>query len=384
MNLLFITGEFPPQISGIGDQTFFLAQKLHDRGFKTSVSTGPSNDNPSFPFVTVQRRSELWGKPAAEEVEAFIEKEKPHVIHIQFHTCSFARKMGIQFFPKHLKKKFPTIKIVTTYHEFAAPMKRFSLIPMFLSSDANLVTNDRDYERISNRIPFQSFKKKLFYIPMGSGIPKIAFSPEERQALRKKMGLHPEEILLLRFGFLHEAAFEEILPLFDAVHILKSRFPVKIMLLGSLSPSLQPRLQQAIEDRKLASQVLIEDSLPAIEVSKKIQIADIGLAPYTDGLSERRTGFITLLAHGLPIITTRKGHFPACLQEGRHVLSIAANRNPELWAEKIEKLILNQHLRQTIAQAANDVAFHYDWNQIAAETSQVYQQLCESSSLQIQ
>jgi glycosyltransferase involved in cell wall biosynthesis len=135
----------------------------------------------------------------------------------------------------------------------------------------------------------------VIHLPSPSAIDRI---PVDRQRARAELDLAPEEIVLCFFGTWHVSKMSS--RVLDTLAMLLSEGKsARLLAIGSESENL---LAQA--DEKLCPYILAPGYLDAETVSRALQASDLFLAPFSDGVSTRRTTVMAALEHGLAVVTT--------------------------------------------------------------------------------
>ncbi len=364
-------------ISGMGDYAYQLANALQrldaDVTVLTSDSHADHHDAPHGPRIL--RTVPSWNRHGFPAIMRAVETHAPDVVHLQFMTSTFQYEWAIQFLPWKLRKRFPKLKVITTFHEFAAPLGRTLLIPLLYGSDAFIVTNDHHFRRLSEIKKIMGLKQPLLRIPLAATILPVDGYLENREKTRRQLGFSPEEIVLLRFGIIHDLSTPEIVRVLRILADLRRKnLPVKLLLIGKSDSGLQTLVSE-IRAHGLQDHVLIKTDLAPEFISAYLYASDIGLALYPDGVSEKRTAFLSLLGHGLPVLGIKTGIFPSELEAGKNILTVEAHATDAQWSEKISLLVQNAALRKEIGEAGSLVARLHQWPRIAESTKNIYQLL---------
>lgn len=374
MNIVIISPEFPPDVSGVGDYAWHLARSLVEAGHKVSVLTSHRNGvtQISSPAINVHPLIESWDYASQSILMDKIVELQPDIIHINYHTCSFQRDPMINFLPLVIKLSKVNAKVVSTYHELAAPYKRFALLPQMMFSQVNVFTNDRDFDRLG---PFKK-RNKFSYVPLASNINMEPLSESEKITCRKEIKVEASQVVILRFGFINSLIVQSMIEL---LHVFKdtnfSNHEAKLVFVGDCEPESLSTLQTEVKKMNLGESVSFLGHKNAKEVSAYLQIADLALAPYPDGVSERRGAFLALVRHAVPTLTTKGKHFPKRIQDGVHVQSVATNAPREVWVSKLKELVTNQPLRQRIKKSLAELCDVYSWERVASEMDEIYKRM---------
>lgn len=359
----------------MGDYAFHLSQSLKKLGHQILVLTQGTG--------TAGEEVLCWPGKWAREAWPFIRKEvqawKPEVFHLQYMTTTFQNSVFINFLPFFLKRDFPEIKIVTTYHEFASPLRRTALIPLLWGSRAHIVTNDRHFEWLKTFKRFGVLRGKIARIPLGANILPSGDAEELRRIYRQQLGLKEEEILLTRFGILHDWSLPEVQLLARVFKkIWQEGQPVKFLVMGKAEERARSLFAGTLRELGLEKSVFVKQDISPKEINGLIAASDIGLAPYLDGVSEKRTALLSLMARGLPVISTRKGKTPSEFQENENILTVGL-WDEEEWESAVRRLLTEPALRRRLSEGAKKMAAVHDWENIGNMTGALYSRLGEGS-----
>lgn len=100
-----------------------------------------------------------------------------------------------------------------------------------------------------------------------------------------------------------------------------------------------------------ATHVVFAGGLPATALSAHIASADLGLAPYVDGASTRRSSLSSLLAHGLPIVGL-DGPITDPLLRDSGALALTPLADAAGWTRQIAEVLGDQPRRAQMGAAA--------------------------------
>jgi glycosyltransferase involved in cell wall biosynthesis len=120
-----------------------------------------------------------------------------------------------------------------------------------------------------------------------------------------------------------------------------------------------------------SDRVTFQGALPASDVSRALQSARIGLAPYVNGASTRRTTFAALLQHGLPIVAL-DGITTSDQLRASDACVWTPEGEPERFVAAVQTLVNDERRRRELSPRA--AAFYRDnlsWARIGALYSDV-------------
>jgi glycosyltransferase involved in cell wall biosynthesis len=161
MNVLFVSGEYPPLPGGISDYTALLAGELNEQGVSTQVLSSAG----SSAALTVER----WSWRVIRLIQQEIARRSIDLVHIQYQTGAFGMHPVINILPRLLNN----LPVVTTFHDLLPPylfpkagrLRDASVIRLARWSDATVVTNPADERQIESR------GIRTHEIPLGPSLP---------------------------------------------------------------------------------------------------------------------------------------------------------------------------------------------------------------------
>ncbi len=363
-----ISGKYPPAVCGIGDQACRLVKELRGLGHQVFVLT--SAENATIPPVLLES----------------IRRHQIELVHLQYHASSFRGQPAAALIPWLLKKRLAPnrAEVVTTLHELAGPsgpflpgpFRRIWLLPLLLFSDAVIVSNQRDLSRLQI-LPF--LKGKLHRVPFAPPFDPATGSLADRSQVRQSLGIREGETLLARFGFVHNTRLSLFPQILDALRrLLRQGHRIKLLLLGETSPSDRQETFDLARRFGVEERLLFGGHCPPAQVSRLLYAADVGIQLYPDGICEKRSSLLTAMAHGLPVLSTRKGPVPAPFRDGENILLVPVGDSLQT-AESIQRLIEDSALRDRLGQGAAQTAAGFSWDRIGRETAALYESLKESA-----
>jgi glycosyltransferase involved in cell wall biosynthesis len=161
MNVLFVTGEYPPSPGGISDYTGLLVDTLRHAGTCTRVMSVKG----SHADLTVER----WSWRTAGLIRREIARQDVGIVHIQYQTGAFHMHPVINVLPRLL----PGLPVVTTFHDLLAPylfpkagrLRNLSVNRLARWSDGVTVTNPADRRQLELK------GIRVHEIPIGPSLP---------------------------------------------------------------------------------------------------------------------------------------------------------------------------------------------------------------------
>lgn len=334
LSILLLVPTFPPDQCGVGDYTYQLALHLHGRGHRVTVlSTRRDEPRRDLPFEFLPRLAN-WHFPDMQTILDLVAERRPDIVHIQYHNEDYDRVEMISTLPLCLKEMLPGTRVVTTLHN----TRSFTFAPrltmgVFLRfSDWLVVTNDSDREILVQEYPLHAHKYSV--IPAAGGMPcpaeLLASRAQHRARLRRELGLEEGEMLLAYFGFINEEKGLESL-LYAMAELQRVSFPVRLLLVGGLhsdreeaiSPYHQ-KLLGLIQDLGVAPSIHVTGYLDGASASRHLLAADLAVLPFRDGLTTKRSSFLSVLSHDVPALSTAGEHLPEALRHRENVYLVPA------------------------------------------------------------
>jgi glycosyltransferase involved in cell wall biosynthesis len=119
----------------------------------------------------------------------------------------------------------------------------------------------------------------------------------------------------------------------------------------------------------LQDRVSFQGELPAAEVSGHLWEADVALLPFATGASTGRSSLMTILAHGLPVVTTNDAvNLPAEFQDGQNMV-LAPAGDEEAFLAATRRVAEDATLRTRLSQGAMHLSKTlFAWPEIARQT----------------
>lgn len=397
MRVLFVSGEFPPHVGGVGDYTDRLAGALADQGEAVSVFTGATLPAPDAvnsdavwagrPDAVVRRAVRRWTLRAWRPLAAAIRAERPDVVHVQYQAAAYGNRGAVALFPWLLRGWNIRPLCVVTFHDLRPPhlfplsgrlgLDRRAVPLLARGADAAVATNGDDAAALSGWRA-----RRVEQIPIGANIEPPA-SPADRTATRSALGVTGDAPLLAYFGFSN--ASKGLDELFAAVARLSERFPsLRLLLIGggtgqtdATNAGYHAHLRQRAAALGIGDRLIWTGYEDAANVSAQLLAADVVVLPFRDGVSLRRGTLLAALAHGCAIVTTA----PA-----QPIPDLAAHAALRLYpAGDVAALVvaitesLQPAQQERLRAGARAAADAFRWPAIAAAHRALYLALCRQS-----
>ena len=370
---------------GISDYTDNLVRALISQSARVRVICGAASVG-ELDEVPVERVIRSWGWKCLPELAGLAGKYQPDWVHIQYNVGLYDGKAAVLFAPLWLKRTHPTMRTAVTFHDLRHPrvIPKIHAINRWLFSqgmalyDLIVTTNEGDYLTARKALNHQDALRK---IPIGSNIPVIPVSPDERVRLRARIGFGAEDFVIAHFGTRSgmETLIESFCLLRGAGHA------VGLLLVGK---RLQADPDEATHEREVVGArvmaQVVQDSvggkvvgtgyLSELDASRHLQCADVLVLPHRSGISMARTSLLTGLVHGMPIVATRPMVLDPELQDGCNILLVEP-ANALMLAEAILLLRRDHSLRLGLQSEALALGSQITWSAIAQQHIAVYEEM---------
>jgi glycosyltransferase involved in cell wall biosynthesis len=354
--LLFVSGEYPPDVGGVGDYTRQLRDALSGLGWQSGVLS--------------RRQVRRWD---ARSLVALVRSApRTGIVHIQYQAGAYDLLGDVCLMPSVLRRLRPRLRVATTFHDARAPylfpkaglLRAAAVRLLARSSHAVVAADARDLFALG------ASSARTYHVPIGPNVPCAPPSGYDRAAFRRGLGLSPETLALVHFGLRNASKGLDLL--LDAVNLVVLQRPdTRLMLVGGEVGASDPTDRHTAQRlrARLNAHVLQTGWLPSDQLSAHLLAADIAVLPYADGASPRRGSLLACAEHGLPIVSTQ----PAAPEIAEAVLAIAPT--PHALAEAILSLAHSPSETARLRANAQSLAASTTWPSIAQDHVQIYDQL---------
>ncbi|WP_194174874.1 glycosyltransferase [Desulfofundulus thermobenzoicus] len=353
---------------GVGDYTYRLVEALLqvEEGVRVDVITSADSriSIPAGSRLAIHQVS-TWSVRGLFPLMRLISRTGPDVVHIQYPTKGYGTGLAPNLFPLFWRFYRPRVPVVVTLHEFtiAHPLRKLSTVFLILASRRLVVCDPRE-ERALRRFRWPRGGPEL--IPLGANVP-VRFEYHTQVRVR-------DCLKLCHFGFLDKSKEGHLLvEVLYSLH--REGLPAELLFIGGIKPEEEARLKALGEEKDVADIVSFTGFCPPDVISRELARADIGLFPFKDGVSLRRTSFIAAMQHGLAVVTTRAGgYLPPGLQDGENVLLVPAG-DREAFLQAVRQLAFDPELRLRLGTNARHWGAAFTWEAIARQHLALYHQL---------
>ncbi len=313
MRVCLISGSYPPLRCGVGDHTARLAVGLraHDVDVRVITTRRPEiqarNEDRVLPLLP------NWSLGRLPQLLRAVKAADPDLVHIQYPAACYGRSLAVILLPLFVRLALG-VPTVVTLHEWSARRRLGRLASTLLASLANhvIILDEVERRRLLRAVPF--LNGRVTVVQQTANIP---FVPADVAAVRRELGVDESTFVLAFFGLIKPVHRLEIL--LDVLVELLRRKPVAILLMiggvaeyaSSEGERYRQFLAQLAVERGVADRVRWSGFLSAERVSTYLQAADACVLPFAGGVGMLNTTFHTVVAHGVPLVTTLGTNTPA-------------------------------------------------------------------------
>lgn len=382
MRIGLIAGEYPPMQGGVGDFTRQLALAFAAAGHEPHVIARYIAGQPALDIeqgVTTHRIISQWNWETRRRIEGFMRLYKPDVLNLQYQAAAYQMHPAINLLPGALARHVP---VVVTFHDLKVPylfpkaglLRWKSILSMAKGATACIVTNVEDCNTLIGE-----GVRDVSMIPIGSNIAPATLENYKRDEWLAARNIASDERLIGYFGFMNESKGGETL--IRALAELRRRgLNAGLLHVGGQTGDSDPtnmvyaaKLETLARELNVHACVHLTGFLDERGVSEAFASCECVALPYRDGASFRRGTLMAALAHGCAIVTTTpRVSIPELVNEGNALL-VPADAPAEL-AIAIERVMNDAALRTRLQHGALALSRLFQWDHIAAQTLQTFEQ----------
>lgn len=391
MRLIMMSGDFPPQISGVGDYAFHISRTASNMGVNVKVICTQSDSAKSLSLygsLDVRPIMYKWRFSEIKNVFQILrDSDKNTVVNIQYGCLAYGRQLMINFLPFFIRVLLPHVKIVITLHGFweQSVLYRLRALPM-LRFAHGIIYVDRLNKKLVKKysgLPDERMK----FIPIAGNIPPIPCTEEQRATWRKELGFSNDDVIVTFFGGIRSNKGFEYLVEATAQLRKNNLFPIILLAIGGFR-SYRQNKNYEIEVLNLIKKMGIEDYVKVLDdpdpkmVSQYLHVAHLAVYPFLQGVGENSGSMLAALAHGLPTIITAGPANISNFSEKLGVVMIPA-MNSEKIVDAIRKIIASPALQNIMRNKALEVSKSLNWEFITLQEINFFSYLINNCSLSL-
>lgn len=390
LKIVQVCGSFPPMPCGVGDNTYALVEHLAKLGHHIDVITSrKASEESPHENVRIHPIMPGWSYFYAARLLKTVRKLDPDIVHIQYPTKGYGRGFAPSILGMQLKAKKSQAPYVVTLHEFgqAHPFRKAAIMPLL--TEASVIIFPAEQERDALHFRFDSLRRiPTRLIPIGAVLPSNyealkANLDSSYERLKEKWKI-PKDGIIVNYGFLQRhKGFEILLAAFQK--IIESKYDCELWHVGGFNPLKNPYdrfIQFLVKEMHLEDRVKFQGFLPLEQASEIFSIARVGVFPFTDGYSDRRSSMITFAHFDAPMITT----FSTSIEVNDRIKNFVTLVDPDddlVLAQKMEEIIGNDVVYRNTKENAEGFKKLYDWDMLAKRVEGVYVEFLEQRPIGI-
>jgi glycosyltransferase involved in cell wall biosynthesis len=384
MHIAILIPELPPKVNGIGDYTFFLSEVLAKQ-FDCQITLLTSAENFQCPQgCHLEKGAFVPGATLLEVLPKITSRLQADWLLIQYNPFLYAHRGFNPWLIAAIAKvrsQQPNLRVALMAHEmfmtaenlkFAilGTLHRIQLWGLLRSIDLAFASIDAWAAELRHWIP----EKPVFPLPVGSNVPQVSVGIDALVRLKEVLGIDPSALVLGAFGSYHYGRMPE--RIIRTLEILdQQKINVHLLFIGSGGEQLRK-----LCPTHLHSRLSITGTLDCEAVSTHLQLIDLLISPFLDGISTRRSSAMSCLAHGLPLLTTHGRLSDGLWREalGEHLIPV---ENEAAYFEAARQLCLNEEKRKALAQTSTSLyQDRFTWERIAQRLLDAFEKVEQARS----
>jgi D-inositol-3-phosphate glycosyltransferase len=254
----------------------------------------------------------------------------------------------------------------------AEPEPRIEAERLIAQHADRIVAAGRDEQELLVRL-YGASANRIAVVPCGVNLD--LFQPVDQQEARRQLGLRSDDRILLFVGRIEPLKGVDIL--LGAAAQLESESDCFVLVIGGDNTSRKGEVEQL---QNLATELGIAEHvnfLGAVDHERLplfYSAAAVGVMPSF----YESFGLVALesMACGTPVVASRVGGLTATVRDGETGYLIPW-RCPEPFAERIELLLGNEHLRRAFGQSGRAAVERYRWGNVAEAMLGLYAEVTE-------
>lgn len=360
MRAALIAGSYPPDPCGVGDYTARLAEALGRNGLGVDVVVPARPDR-------VQRADYLrpiissFGVVGLAQLAAGIARLAPEVVHIQYPTLGFGRRLGPRLLPTLLRLRARRSRVVVTLHDPARNRLAlvYNTLPI-LAAHGVVFVEDRNVLTQWGRLRAVIARgREVRVIPIASNMPVAHLTRADRESTRGALRIPEGALMLCYFGQVKPQKGVQLLP------EIMDRLPEAYLVIvgaggdGRLSGQLNATLSRP----PLQERVRILGYQPPDRVALYLAAADAAVFPLLEGHSERSGSVLAAVTQGTFTVTTHP--------------TLRGLQGNIYYASPGDVADMAEAVRRYAGRKETPVDVERQWDNIAAQHIQLYRELVE-------
>ncbi len=362
--ILFLSGNAPPVIDGVGDYADRLLEELR-------------RQRPRWRWIWLSRRPRWFSSPCSRRkgtlllqprrswnhlslLHEVVDSLRPDILHVQDELYSFHETTAALDIASAARAK-----VVTTLHEFHDEHPKIAITSDLVKASNFVIAND---SRTSERC----------LTATGRAVDRILWSGA---TILPPAGGHRPKVrsgLVVTFGFL--SGLKSLETLHESLKVVRISRPDLIWrIIGPFEPETNQE-HAALAERFEPDSGWIELTGAVTDLERLRRLlaeAQAMLLPFADGASTRRGTLQVAWAFGLPTVTTPPREPTDAIVDGENVLLVGEH---EGWNEAVSRILSDQALADRLRAGGLESAERFSWQRLASEHLLIYEAILDNPS----
>lgn len=363
--VVFVSGNAPPTIDGVGDYTNRLLQHLRPERPEWSwfwLSRRPRWFSPPLRRrngITRLQPGHTWTHRDLTFVRSSLAVLKPDILHIQDQIHSFHETDAAAQIAKAARSP-----VVTTLHEFHVELTSVCHSVDLVHASDHLIANDR---RCAARC-----------LELTSREPDhIWWSPSNVPPLDPGWSVQSTPGAVTTFGQINR--IRSFYAVRDALQKLRARIPsLRWHIVGPFAPQSEPLHAKLAADLNADWITFTGGTAQLDDRDFRIALAqsECMILPYRDGASPRRTTLQTAWALGIPTITSAPEVYEPDIVDGTNCVLVKED-TAEAWERALERVLFNDELKRELREGALSTAERFSWPKLTRKHLDLYESVLD-------
>jgi glycosyltransferase involved in cell wall biosynthesis len=361
-----LSAAFPPDLDGIGDYTYWLANALAQQGVETSVWTSIGRQRLHCEGVELNAFFDINTPQSVRQLPSLLAKGRGlDWLVVEYNPFGFGRLGYCPWLIDAVRrlKRSHQVRVAVMFHETQAPKRplKFWVMRQWQNrqlralarlADAIFVSAMRWIAEIKAVFP----KAVCHHLPVGSNLPISKLSQE---AAREKLKISRDTLVLGMFASWHPS---RMVPWMAAAVRSAARVQDKLVVLYLGKDG------EHFREVCAGFPFMDEGPLPAEAAADRMRAMDLQISPFIDGISTRRGSAIAGFQHGVAVASTWTDYTDALFREDAPAdLMLASSDDQKAFTEKINQWIVSKWEQPASGREEMEAFFHrhFAWPVIA-------------------
>lgn len=344
-----ICSVLPPGGDAVGEAVLKLKLLLENDGVKCSILT---STNQAF-YENTFRIFKNWGFINIIKSVVLLKKLQIDIVIFHYPSPYYGRNIFVTLIA--FVYRITGIKIISFIHEYSNYkfLGKIRIVPLLIFSNRIITSDHLNYFEI---IKVPNLKEKSTIIAVGSNFPDSLFNFDQYNALLPRLFFENGKTNLLYFGNIMQGkGLEILLKAFEDYPELNQKFNLHIA--GNFPEAPNKKTIELKEKIQKSGFAIYHGYLTREQLAKLFSSINIVCLPYNQGVTIRRSSFMTSMGFAKFVITTKSKFEIADLEHMKNVYFIENLTSKDLKKVLISVSELNQDIQNEIGNKAKEWYF---------------------------